>query len=273
MLGTGKVVTFLEMSRPWLTRLGFVLSAATAALVLRVSWDEPWVGVATLGLIFVLVLLQLRTRRKTRRVLRSGDVEQVLDQWSSTMDQVPHASTMGPLMTATAFAAYGWTDKAREALRQAERGPAWDAALEHRLFVDTLLLTFEGDIEEALRRAARLQQLPLPSAAPKLVEQVTTLRGAVGALARAFSHQSEQGDRQLLLDAGRHSPLVHWAMRYGAAIVSIDRGQLADARQLLREAPAWPAGSRFRRFHGEIVVEIDRQAGTADDEQRVPPLP
>ncbi len=166
---------------------------------------------------------------------------------------------MAPLMTATAFAAYGWTERARQALREAERGPAWEAALEHRLFLDALLSTFEGDLDTAVEHAERLQRLPIPTVSPSLVERIRVLRGAVLALARAFAHQSLEGDRKLLLDASVASPLVHWAMRYAAAIVAMDSGETTEAAELIERAPDWPTESCFARFHREIGDEIARR--------------
>ena len=89
-------------------------------------------------------------------------------------------------------------------------------------------------------QAERLQRLPLPSNAPFLVDRVRTLRSAVAALARAFSHTSVDGDARLLLQASDTSPLVHWAMRYGAAIVAIDDNRVHEALALLQGAPDWP---------------------------------
>jgi hypothetical protein len=206
-----------------------------------------------------MVLARWLARRRARRLLRSGDVESILARWASSFDRVPHPETMGPLMTATAFAAYGWIERAREALRGAARGPAWDAALEHRLFLDSLLYTFEGDSDRARATAAELESLPLPSAAPFLVRRVRVLRGAVAALARAFAHTSRDGDRKLLIEASDASPLVHWAMRYGAAIMAIDHDDLTAARALLQGAPEWPAESCFSMFHREISAEVTRR--------------
>jgi hypothetical protein len=255
-----------ESVRPasrWLPRVLFVLSAALAALMLRLAWLAPFAGVAALAAIALILGLRWLSRRRARRLLRSGDVQSILERWSASLARVPHASTMGPLMTATAFAAHGWTERAREALRAAERGPAWDAALEHRLFVDALLLTFEGDGDEALQKTSALQRLPLPSATPLLVERIRMLRAAVAALARAFSHQAQDGDRWLMIEASNHSPLVHWAMRYGAAILAIDSGDLPMASALLVGAPAWPRESRFSAFHQEIAAEVERRGGDA----------
>jgi len=253
----------------WTARLLFVASAAGAALALRVSWDYPLAGVAILAAIGATLTWRLRARWRVRRIFRSGDVEGVLTWWRDSLRRIPHPETMGPLMTATAFAAYGWLDKAREALRHAERGPAWDAAIEHRLFLDTLLLTFEGDGDAAIQRANALASLPLPPAQAGLVDRVQVLRGAVGALARAFAHQGKEGDAQLLKSAGDSSPLVHWAMRYGAAIIAVDEGELDQARGLLEGAPTWPQESCFRRFHEEIDAELVRRK--TDDGEPSPP--
>lgn len=250
-----------RQSGRWLRLLTFVASAAAAALALRLTWEAPLVGVAILVVIGGLWLARFVARHRLRRLLRSGDVERVLARWTPSLRKVPHPETMGPLMTATAFAAYGWVSQAREALQHAAKGPAWEAAIEHRLFVDALLLTFEGDSDEALARARALASLPLPPAEPVLVERVRTLRSAVAALARAFSHAPIAGDQQLLIEASRTSPLVHWAMRYGAAIVSIDDGKLGDARELLAGAPAWPAESCFHAFHAELAREVERREG------------
>ena len=169
------------------------------------------------------------------------------------MAKVPHAPTMAPLMVATAFAAYGWVDRARALLAAAERGPVWDAALEHRLFIDTLLLAFEGDHNAALDRSQRLERLAMPPAGPFIRQRIHTLRAATRALARAFAHQSEPGDRALLERAGNTSPLVFWAMRYAAAVVAIDHGEATDVPNLLANAPCWPDESIFRAFHEEIA--------------------
>ncbi|MBI4950867.1 MAG: hypothetical protein HY908_02460 [Myxococcales bacterium] len=253
----------------------FVLSAGAAAAMLRFAWSEPLIAAA--GLLAVGVALGVRwvARRRVKRLLQSGDVESVLARWTQALERVPHASTMGPLMAATAFAAYGWVARAREVLRAAERGPAWEAALEHRLFLDTILLTFEGDSDAALAQAERLRQLPMPASLPQLAERVQMLRGAVAALARAFAHRGQVGDRQLLLTACDASPLVHWAMRYAAAVLAVDDGDLGGARALLADAPAWPVESRFRGFHAEIAGEVERLAvapapGSAPEAAHVP---
>jgi hypothetical protein len=242
-----------DSGRPWGRWLLFVGSAALAAGALRFAWYQPVVAAIVLGSTFLVIGIRLFTRRRLRRVLQSGDVNSVLERWSPSFNRIPHAETMAPLMTATAFAAYGWVEKARAALAAAERGPAWEAALEHRLFLDALLLTFEGDRDGALERAGRLEKLPLPDTRKALRERIQMLRKAVGALARAFAHQSVPGDQELLEQASETSPLVFWAMRYAAAVVAVDRGDLGKVRELLSGAPNWPKESTFRAFHDEIA--------------------
>lgn len=170
---------------------------------------------------------------------------------------------MAPLMTATAFAANGWIEQARTALAAAQRGPAWEAALEHRLFLDALLLAFEGDRDEAIRQAERLARLPVPNIESPMRQRIETLRHAIGALTRAFAHRSEQGDGDLLDRAASISPLVHWAMRYASAVVAIDQGNLDKVRALLDGAPDWPSESAFRTFHQEITAQVKTIAPTA----------
>ena len=250
-----------EAGGRFLRALAFVASAAVAAAALRFAWFEPLAAAAILALFVALGLGRWLGRRKLRKLLRSGDVDSVLERWSPTLARIPHPATMAPLMTATAFAAYGWVDKARATLATAERGPAWDAALEHRLFLDALLLTFEGDRDAALERASRLDRLPLPTGRGGLHNRVQLLRMAVGALTRAFAHRSHPGDGELLEHAGESSPLVFWAMRYGAAVVAIDQGDLAKVHALLAQAPVWPEQSAFKSFHAEIAERAGLATG------------
>ncbi len=238
------------------TTLVFVATAALVAAFLRVSWQRPLVAASVLGGASAFLFGRWFSQRRLRRLLLSGDVRSVLQRWSPSLSRGPHAETMGPLMTATAFAAYGWVGQARAALAAAERGAAWEAALEHRLFLDALLLTFEGDRDGALEQAGRLERLPLPATAPALRHRVRVLRVAAGALARAFAHQSNPGDRELLERASESSPLVFWAMRYAAAVVAIDQRSFARAQELLASAPTWPVESTFRAFHAEILAQI-----------------
>jgi hypothetical protein len=93
----------------------------------------------------------------------------------------------------------------------------------------------------------------LPLAGPLLQGRVRILRGALAAFARAFAHEGTESDLALLERASKKSPLVHWAMLYAAAVVSIDLGNLSHAKKLLATAPLWPEGSAFSTFHEELM--------------------
>ncbi|MBM4375835.1 MAG: hypothetical protein FJ095_12180 [Deltaproteobacteria bacterium] len=237
----------------------YVGSAALAAWALHAAWVEPLFGGVLLVAAGMLAAHRWRVRRRIDRMLRSGDVRGVLARWSTALGTMPHPGTMAPLMTATAFAAYGWTERARAAIDEAARGPAWDAALEHRLFLEAMLSAFEGDLELASQQAERLQRLPVPAAGARLHERIRVLRGAVLALVRAFAHNAAPNDRRLLLQASQASPLVFWAMRYAAAIAAVDQGEIVEARELILNAPSWSEESCFARFHREISDEIARR--------------
>ena len=242
--------------------IAFVASAALAAAAVRFFLHEPVVAAALLALAGAAAFFRWISRWRHRRVLQSGNVIAVLQSWSSALERMPYPATMAPLMTATAFAAHGWVESARAALAAAERGPAWEAALEHRLFLDTILLTFEGDRDAALEQARRLARMPLLAKDIALRARILDIRKAVGAFARAFAHQSEPGDDVILEQASESSPLVFWAMRYAAAIVAIDHGEPAKVSSLLDGAPNWPEESIFRAFHTEIANHA-RIAGSA----------
>jgi hypothetical protein len=195
-------------------------------------------------------------RWRMRKLLISGDVERVIGTWQGSIARASHPDTMAPLLKATAYAAYGWIEAARRALERATRGPAWEAALEQRLFVETLLDTFEGDRVAALRKAEALEALPMPSTGLFARRRVAILRRGLTAMARAFAHASREGDVRVLARAAGASPLVHWAMRYAAAIVAVDRGRASEVRALLSGAPAWPDESAFHDYHHELLAYV-----------------
>jgi hypothetical protein len=236
----------------WRARVTLVASAALVALAVHVAIREPWVGVVIGAIALVVVLPQIRARRRMKRLLISGDVEAVLAAWETALERAPHKDTLLPLVRATALAANGMTERARDALARAVGGPAWDAAIEQRLFVETMLDAFEGERDLALGKADRLASLPLPSAGPFLRHRVALARAAIGALARAFAHNARLEDLRVLLAASRKNPLIYWPLRYAAAVVCIDHGQKAEARRLIAGAPSWPDGSAFREFQAEL---------------------
>jgi hypothetical protein len=193
------------------------------------------------------------TRRRVRRMLLSGKADELIRMWHEELARMPHADTTIPLLQATALAANGLTERARAALDRAARGEAWQAAYEHRLMIETLLDTFEGDRGEALDKAHRLRALPMPQVTDDLKERIGLLREAVAAVARAFAHEAEAKDASLLWEAARRNALIHWPLRYAAAVVLLDRGEKARARSLIDGAPQWPEESAFRAFHEELL--------------------
>jgi hypothetical protein len=217
---------------------------------------QHFMAPALLLLLLLLSALHLRqtlARRRLRRALRSGDWGAALAAQHPAFARVPHPETIGPLMVAAALAAHGLVDRARRALDRAGRGEAWEAALEHRWFVETLMEAFDGDRSLALERAESLERLPLPPGSAPLQKRVAALRAALTALARAFARRSRDNDAELLETASEASPLVHWAMRYGAIVAYLERGERARARELLTGAPSWPEESAFRAFQEELA--------------------
>jgi hypothetical protein len=233
--------------------VALVLLAFFAA---RVVAEDQRYALAVLAVTVALALPAWLARRRMRRLLLSGDVPRVLGTWQRSLRRVTYPETMAPLMTATAYAAYGFIDRARVALGRAARGPAWDAAVEQRLFVEALLDVYEGERLRAMDKAAELERLPLPRSGFWMRRKIALLRSGVAALARAFAHESRDGDEHLLRAAARSSPLVHWAMRYGRAVFLVDAGRRDEARALLADAPCWPPESAFRSFHDELSAQI-----------------
>ena len=233
-----------------------LVSSVCLVWLLHMSRENPRFLIPAFFIVVLTVLPAALARRRLRRVLESGDVHGVLRAWQPTMDRVPHPETMAPLMIATAYASHGWLDAARTALAHAVKGPVWEAAREQRLFIEALLCTFEGEQQKAMATARELEQLPLPASRPLLRRRVSRLRQGVLALARAFSHRSDAADVNRMARAASASPLVHWAMRYGEAIVAIDRGDPERAKSLISRAPPWPAQSAFASFHAELMGRL-----------------
>lgn len=237
--------------------LPLALAALSAILAAQVVGRDPRLAVPLAALGALLVVPAYVGRWRMRRLLMSGDVQRVIGTWTGSVDRIAHAETMAPLLHATAYAAYGWAEAGRRALERAAKGPAWEAAIEQRLFVETLLDAFEGERELAVRKAETMEALPLPAVGPFARRRITLLRRGIAALARAFAHTSREGDARLLARAAAASPLVHWAMRYAQAIVALDAGEPSEVRSILAHAPAWPAESAFREYHEELLLKAE----------------
>jgi hypothetical protein len=233
--------------------LGFVASAALVALAIVLGLETPWLGAGLATAALLVLARRALLRRRMRRLLISGNLGLVLQIWSDPLSRVPHAETMRPLVVATLLVAHGMLDKARQVLGSARRGDAWEAALEHRLMIQTLMDAFEGERQRALNAATRLVDLPILPSSPWMRARVASLRSAVLAFARSFAHQAEDKDIAKLTRAAGQNPLVHWPMRYAAAVAYLDHGQPTKARELLASAPDWPEDSVFHHFHRELV--------------------
>ncbi len=242
--------------RAWLP---FVASAALVAVALKVSWDHPWVGIGVLMVLAFVSTRRLRARRRLAALAHAGRTDELLQAWQDAMADMPHAQTLLPLIHATAFTSSGQTDRARAALERAAQGDAWQSAVEHRLIVETLLDAFEGERELALTKSAKLVELPVPPVGPLMHGRILQLRSAIAAAARAFAHRSTEQDVRLLSRAAHNNPLVHWPLRYAAAIALIDHGRGSDANALLSGAPDWPEDSAFAAFHPELVSHATAQ--------------
>src|SRR5262245_43667972 len=253
----------LERRARMRTALWLIASAAIVAFAVHIGMRSPALGLMLLAL-FALTQLPVAFRQaRLRRLLRSGALAAVLEAYHPAVARLPHPETLGPLMVAAALAAHGMIGRAQRALDRAVRGEAWEAALEHRWFVETLMDAFDGDRGRALDTAESLEKLPLPAASASLQRRVAALRAALTALARAFARRSRDDDAELLVAAAENSPLVHWAMRYGAVVAFLERGDRDRAKELLVGAPPWPADSAFRAFQEELSGLVAQPAGAA----------
>lgn len=238
------------------------MSAACVALGAHLALRSPLIAGVIAAAGVCMATLHLLRRRRVIKTLTGGDPDAVLELWGPTLEGMPHASTLMPLMAATALAASGCLERARVMLGRASRGPAWEAAFEHRLLLETMLDAFEGEREAALTKARELEALPLPATNSSLRRRVTELRGALSALARAFARQSELGDAERLERAAKETPVLHWALRYAAAIARIECGDRRSAKALLKNAPTWPDESAFRAFHSELSAHAEPPQGS-----------
>jgi hypothetical protein len=240
------------------TYLPFVLSALWAAVVIRLIARDPRyaIPIGVVALIWIVPLAISRMRQ--RKLLLRGNVPEVLEAWAPVLATTPYPETLQPLLIATAYAANGWVDQAREAARRAHKGEAWVAAEEQRRIVETLLESFDGDRDRAVRFATELASVPLPPVGIFLRRRISALRAGLGALSRAFARTAQPGDRRILMAAAKSSPLFHWAFSYAAAVAAIDEGDAKAARKAIRGAPNWPSTSVFHDFHKEIELQIER---------------
>src|SRR5580658_11315579 len=181
-------------SRRILPFLPLLTAGMSAVLAAQLIGRDPRYLAPILVIAGLLLAPTIISRWRTRKLLISGDVERVIGTWEGLIERVPNPETMAPLLRATAYASYGWIEAARLALKRAVRGPAWEAAVEQRLFVETLLDTFEGDRDGAIHKTEALAALPMPVTGVFAHRRIKLLRRGLAALARAFAHTSKPGD-------------------------------------------------------------------------------
>ncbi len=233
-----------------------VITCISAVLIGLAGRADPRYFLLSASLVSLVVVPRVLRRRRERTVLLSGDVTRVLEMWRPWLERLRSAEGYVELMEATAYAAFGWVDAARGALARIPEGKLREAALEERLTIEALLDAFEGDRAKALAGALEVERMPVEASGLFAKRRLLARRSGVAALARAFAHTSEGRDQRKLLRAGKLTPLFHWAMRYGAAVVAIDRGEMLEARELLDGAPSWPDESAFRVFDAELRGHI-----------------
>ena len=244
--------------RAFFTYLPFVLSALWTAIIVRLLMKDLRYALPLLIVAGLWVIPLYIQHRRQRAILLRGNVPDVLAAWTPMIERSPHPETVQPILMATAYAANGWSDAAREAMGRARKGLAWEAATEQRLIVEILCESFDGDRTRAMRAGDELTALPLPPVGLFLRRRITALRTGVAALSRAFNRQPLPTDRALLQQAAKASPLFFWAFSYAAAIDAIDEGNGLEAKRLVEGAPRWSPTSVYAEFHREIEHEIAR---------------
>ena len=223
-----------------------VASAALVAGFIHLALQTPALFGIVLALWTIRAAYRYTARRKLQAIVDSGDVARLLEVWESVPVAGPQGRAVERLLRATALASYGWTTRARQLLELGGENLLSDT-MEHRVFLEVLLTSLEGDHSRALQLASALEALPLPRR-QRLRVRTLTQRAGASALARAFAKCGTVGDRHRLRRASRQNPLLVWPMRYAEAQLSLQRGDLARARALLAKAPPWPEQSVFRKL-------------------------
>lgn len=234
----------------------FVASAALIARVVYLGLDNPRWLLAGLGLLLLIPAQRLLARRKLNQVLESGDVTRLLASWESLPNPSPRGLAAERLLRATALASYGWTVRARQLLEIQREPHTLNTGLEHRVFLEVLLSALEGNHDRSLAMAMALSSLPLPE--DRTVRQrAKNHRDGALAMARAFARCGRPGDRELLRKSSRQNPLLIWPMRYAEAQLSLQHGDNAQAKRLLRQAPPWPPQSAFRHITSTLQQALE----------------
>ena len=87
--------------------LSFAAVALFALISARLVSQDLRYGAVVLFVALAFGVPAVLSRRRMRRLLLSGDVPRILGTWKGSLQRVTYPETMAPLMTATAYAAYG----------------------------------------------------------------------------------------------------------------------------------------------------------------------
>ncbi len=223
-----------------------VARAPRAALVVAAAC-------ALVGVALAALLPRWLARRRLHAIIEAGDVRELLRAWYRSAAGLANPETTIPLMIATAYASFGWVDEARRAREAIRPGAALGSSREQVEFVDVLLQVYDGDREEAVRRAEALLERVVPDGDSVLDRRATAFRRGLVAVARAFAHRATTDDAAALVAMREPVPILTWPLRYAEAVVALDAGDGARAARLLEQAPKWPESSVFATFHRELA--------------------
>src|SRR5207248_11315565 len=107
---------------PWRPLLGyvpFVLSALWTAIIVRLLLRDIRYVLPLIALALLWAVPLYFVHQRQRAALMRGNVPDVLEAWTPMLERTPYPETMQPILMATAYAANGWTEAAREAMAHA----------------------------------------------------------------------------------------------------------------------------------------------------------
>src|SRR5262245_45821085 len=107
------------MDRFLVRTLSFLTALLFALISVRLLAEDRRYALVVLFVAIGIGVPALLSRRRMRRLLLEGDVPRILGTWQRSLRRVTYPETMAPLMTATAYAAFGFIEAARNSLARA----------------------------------------------------------------------------------------------------------------------------------------------------------
>ena len=198
--------------------------------------------------------LPILGRLRMRKLLMSGDVEQVIGSWQGSVGAGPQASAMVPLFERRPTPHTGGPmPRAAPCTRKPGPGLGCGARAAPVRGGAARRVRGRSRDSDAQGRSSR-GDAHVRRGAPCAPSRRISCAAAWPPL-RARSPTGAAAATRALAKAADASPLVHWAMRYAAAIVAVDRGRAGDVR-----AP--PVG-RPRVARGKRLPHVPRRAPRA----------